>query len=98
MAKSNQTEKKAYTIPLFCEAYGISRSALYNAFKRGYGPRIMKVGRRTLISVDAAETWRAQLEAHSALSPCPTRNGSGTARTKPEITAWASGSGSSRKG
>ena len=95
MAKSNQTERKAYTIPLFCEAYGISRSALYGALKRGYGPRIMKVGRRTLISVDAAEAWRAQLEAHSALDPCPTRNHSSAARAEPEVTVRVNRNGSS---
>ena len=70
MSKSNSrkqkpVEKKAYTIPEFCEAYQISRSKLYDDLKHGHGPRIMKVGRRTLISVEAATAWRRRLEANS---------------------------------
>jgi predicted DNA-binding transcriptional regulator AlpA len=57
--------KKAYTIPEFCDAYSISRSKFYEMRKAGSGPRIMKVGRRTLISVEAATAWRRRLEANS---------------------------------
>ena len=57
--------KKTYTIPEFCDAYSISRSKFYEILKAGFGPRIMKVGRRTLISVKAAEKWQARIEASS---------------------------------
>ena len=70
MSKSNfrrqkPVDKRAYTIPQFCEAYQISRSKYYDDQKNGRGPRIMKVGRRTLISVAAATAWRRRLEANS---------------------------------
>ncbi len=70
MLKSNFSRqesyaKKTYTIPEFCDAYSISRSKFYEILKAGFGPRIMKVGRRTLISVEAAEKWRARIEASS---------------------------------
>jgi len=58
-------EKQTYTIPEFCDAYSISRSKFYELLKAGFGPRIMKVGRRTLISVEAAEEWQARVEASS---------------------------------
>lgn len=57
--------KKAFTIPEFFDAYSISRSKFYEMRKAGSGPRIMKVGRRTLISVEAATAWRRRLEASS---------------------------------
>ena len=70
MLKSNFSRqesyaKKTYMIPEFCDAYSISRSKFYEILKAGFGPRIMKVGRRTLISVKAAEEWRARIEESS---------------------------------
>ena len=47
----------------FCREHGISRAHFYNLLKRGDGPAIMKVGRRTLISAEAAAEWRRQMEA-----------------------------------
>jgi len=58
-------EKQTYTIPEFCDAYNVSRSKFYEILKAGSGPRIMKVGRRTLISVESAEKWRTRIEASS---------------------------------
>jgi predicted DNA-binding transcriptional regulator AlpA len=82
MLKSNIRDqksyvKKAYTIPEFCDAYSISRSKFYEMQKAGSGPRIMKVGRRTLISVEAATAWRRRLEAYSKLG-VPTNSEDGT--------------------
>jgi len=36
---------------------------LYHLVNAGKGPRLMKVGRRTLISVEAAADWRREMEA-----------------------------------
>jgi predicted DNA-binding transcriptional regulator AlpA len=47
----------------FCREHGISRAHFYNLLKRGDGPAIMKVGRRTLISAEAAAEWRRRMEA-----------------------------------
>lgn len=54
-----------YSVPAFCEAHGISRGYLYELWARGDGPRRMKVGRRTLVSRDAAAEWRRRMEAQT---------------------------------
>jgi predicted DNA-binding transcriptional regulator AlpA len=54
--------KQAWTIEEFCQSHGISRATFYNLMKRGTAPRIMKVGTRTLVSVDAAAEWRERME------------------------------------
>lgn len=53
----------AYDIPGFCQAHHISRAFLYKLWKEGRGPRIIKIGRRTLISREAAAEWLRSLEA-----------------------------------
>jgi predicted DNA-binding transcriptional regulator AlpA len=58
--------KEAATIPQFCDGHNISRTHLYELIKQGKGPRLMKVGRRTLISVEAAADWRKRIEAETA--------------------------------
>lgn len=55
--------RRAYAVREFCEAYRISRSALYDEWRRGTGPRTIKVGKRTLVSVEAADEWRRAKEA-----------------------------------
>lgn len=57
--------KPAYTFPGFCSDHHISRSFLYELIKEGRGPRLMKIGRRTLISAEAAAEWRAKMEAET---------------------------------
>jgi hypothetical protein len=51
----------ATNVAHFCHDHGISRGHFYNLLKRGDGPAIMKVGRRTLISADAAAEWRQRM-------------------------------------
>jgi hypothetical protein len=53
---------KTYTIEGFCRDHNISRATFYNLAKLGQGPRIMKVGARTLISEEAAAAWRREQE------------------------------------
>lgn len=50
-------------VDAFCRDHGISRAHFYNLLKRGDGPAVMKVGRRTLISAEAATEWRRRMEA-----------------------------------
>jgi predicted DNA-binding transcriptional regulator AlpA len=57
------TTRRAYSINEFLQAYRISRSALYNMWKDGTGPRSFKVGSKVLISTEAAEAWRRAREA-----------------------------------
>ena len=52
----------AYTIREFCEAYRISVDMFYKMQRGGWAPRVMKVGHRTLISIEAAEKWRRARE------------------------------------
>lgn len=56
------TPQSAYSIAQFCDAHHISRTHLHNMCKAGKGPRMMKLGRRVLISAEAAADWRRQLE------------------------------------
>lgn len=54
-----------YTVTDFCEEHRISRSYLYRLWSEGRGPRRTKVGRRTLISGEAAAEWRRRMEAET---------------------------------
>jgi predicted DNA-binding transcriptional regulator AlpA len=51
-------EKFAYSIKEFCFQHDISRSKFYDLLKNGLAPKMMQVGRRRLISVEAAKEWR----------------------------------------
>jgi excisionase family DNA binding protein len=57
--------KLALSIPEFCAAVGIGRSRTYNEIKAGR-LRILKCGRRTLISREAVTAWLSSLSAASA--------------------------------
>ena len=52
----------AQSIEDFCKSNGISRSLFYKLLRQGRAPRIMKIGRRTLISSEAASEWRKAME------------------------------------
>ena len=60
---TREITRQAYTVEEFCEAHRISRAMFYVLQAQNQGPRIMKVGRRTLISEDAAREWRARMES-----------------------------------
>ena len=52
----------AFSIPEFCRRHGISRAHFYNLSKSGDAPAVMRVGRRTLVSAEAAAAWRRRME------------------------------------
>jgi predicted DNA-binding transcriptional regulator AlpA len=56
----------ALSIPEFCEAHGISEGFFYKLKKQGEGPREMKVGARTLISLESAAEWRRARESQQS--------------------------------
>jgi hypothetical protein len=58
-----KTNKAAQSIDEFCVSHGISRALFYKILSQGCGPRVMKVGTRTLISEESAAAWRRQCEA-----------------------------------
>ena len=55
-----------HSVREFATAHGISRAQVYRLVRAGVGPRLVKVGRRTLISEDAARDWREALERREA--------------------------------
>jgi hypothetical protein len=66
-------ELAALSVFGFCLAHGLSRSTFYRMLEGGNGPRIMKCGRRTLISIEGAQSWRRAREraALGAARSCP---------------------------
>ena len=52
----------AYTIKTFCQTHGLSPSMFFKMKRLGIGPREMIVGKRRLISVEAAADWRRARE------------------------------------
>lgn len=55
--------KQAYSVDEFCESHGICRATAYNLWRQGIGPRFMLVGKRRLITAEAAADWRREREA-----------------------------------
>jgi predicted DNA-binding transcriptional regulator AlpA len=64
-ATSNSTPAEAFSIAEFCAAHRISRTTYYNLVESGLAPTQMNIGRRRLISREAAEKWRARMERNS---------------------------------
>jgi hypothetical protein len=54
-----------FTVDEFCRHHRICRGTFYNLIKHGRGPRIMKVGARTIVTDEAAADWRARMEAET---------------------------------
>jgi predicted DNA-binding transcriptional regulator AlpA len=54
------------SVPVFLSEHGLSRSLFYRLVKEGRGPRLTKIGRRTLISSEAAAEWRTRMERETA--------------------------------
>ncbi|HEY2527132.1 MAG TPA: transcriptional regulator [Xanthobacteraceae bacterium] len=52
-----------YSVDDFCLKHVISRAQLYRLWAAGGGPRRMSVGRRTLITREAAADWKREGEA-----------------------------------
>lgn len=61
-------QQQAFSVAEFCDAHGFTKVLFYKLLKDGRGPRIMKVGHRTLISTEAAADWRRAMEEGAELS------------------------------
>ncbi len=59
---------EAYSIVEFCRLHSVSRSLFYRMLKQGIAPHIIKIGRRTLITREAATAWRASMETMPPLT------------------------------
>lgn len=62
-------ERAAFSVDEFCAAHTITKPLFYKLMKNGQGPRIMKAGTRTLISIEAAADWRRAMEEGAVLMP-----------------------------
>jgi predicted DNA-binding transcriptional regulator AlpA len=58
-------EPALYSIASFCQAHGVSRSALYKLWRLNIGPRVVKLGKAVKISREAAAQWRFERQAAS---------------------------------
>lgn len=52
----NVQEKQAYDVPTFCRLFSIGKTRAYQEIKEGR-LKIVKVGKRTLITARAASDW-----------------------------------------
>ena len=52
----------AMSIREFCTAHRISEDMFFKMRRQGWGPVVMRVGARTLISIEAAAEWRKARE------------------------------------
>jgi len=58
----NTEPGEAFSIATFCKAHGISRALFYRLQAQGKAPRTFNLGRRVLISKDAARDWLRAME------------------------------------
>jgi hypothetical protein len=72
MPRGPPPPRAAFTVPEFCEAHRISQAKYYEMKKEGWGPAEMSVGRRRLISYEAASVWRREREVKT---PAPSTAG-----------------------
>lgn len=64
--KNTAIDRACYTLEEFCLAHRISRAHFYDLEKEGRAPkRMANVGKKVLISVEAAEQWRREMEAEA---------------------------------
>jgi predicted DNA-binding transcriptional regulator AlpA len=53
-------EPASYSVAAFCAAHNICRASFYKLLKAGRAPSFIRVGRKILISREAAQAWRNQ--------------------------------------
>jgi hypothetical protein len=64
--KRNTDAVGAYSIADFCRQHGgMSEAFFHKLISDGDGPRLMRVGGRTMVSVEAAAAWRRAHEAET---------------------------------
>jgi hypothetical protein len=55
--------RAAFTVAEFCTAHRISRTKLYQLWRAGFGPRVIRIGAKLIITNEAAADWRRSLES-----------------------------------
>jgi|GEM_PF-2340398 len=59
-------ELGAMTIAEFCARYHINRVTLFKLRRSGLGPDTLQIGRKVLITFEAAKAWEARMTARGA--------------------------------
>jgi hypothetical protein len=59
-------DQLAFSIEQFCQAHAFSVSMFFKLKAQGLGPRVIKLGTRTLITAEAAREWREARAAETA--------------------------------
>ena len=59
-------DRDAYSIAEFAKRHSLSRSYVYELLARGEGPAVLAIGRRRLITREAAADWRRRNTAGGA--------------------------------
>src|ERR1700712_3330899 len=54
------------SVSAFCKAHHIARSFFYQLRSEGRAPRVMKLGRRTFVTREAAAEWRRRIEQETS--------------------------------
>jgi len=60
-------DQDAYTIPAFCKRHSFSPAKYFQLQQQGEGPRVMRIGKRVLISKEAAAEWRRSREEAASI-------------------------------
>jgi predicted DNA-binding transcriptional regulator AlpA len=61
------------TVAEFCQAHRLSKATFYRLLANDTGPRITKLGSRTLISREAAEEWQDRVDGRTTATSKPAR-------------------------
>ncbi|MCS3497488.1 hypothetical protein M2189_003553 [Bradyrhizobium japonicum] len=64
--KSRAPPLAAFSIAQFCQMHGFSPAMYWKLKSQGLGPVEMKIGRRVLISAEAAAAWRCERQKTAA--------------------------------
>ncbi len=62
----NTNPGEAFSVAVFCKNYGISRALFYKLRGEGKAPHTFNIGRRVLISREAARAWLSRMEGNAA--------------------------------
>jgi predicted DNA-binding transcriptional regulator AlpA len=54
------------TVAEFCDDHRISTATFYRLMRRGDGPPVIKLGKATRISAEAAAEWRRRMERETS--------------------------------
>lgn len=63
---ASSTGAAVFTVDEWCARYKFGRSFFYKLLREGRGPRIMKLGSRTLITVESDDEWRLANDGRAA--------------------------------